>query len=144
MMLGVGTDEKKVGISVVRDVGGPTAPHTTRQLAVPASPVESTDGLVDWPVCSPIASDPGSLSEQVGMGAPSYSIGCAAAEEHSWGAGDRQGARGTLSGMRERKRERERERAARSTAPRVRPYLVVRRTSASLQQVPNTRCSVNL
>jgi hypothetical protein len=34
--------------------------------------------------------------------APSYSIGCAAAEEHSWGVGDRQSARGTLSGRRER------------------------------------------
>jgi hypothetical protein len=34
--------------------------------------------------------------------APSYSIGCVAAEEHSWGAGDRQRARGTLSGTRER------------------------------------------
>ena len=69
--------------------------------------------------------------------APSYSIGCAATEEHSWGAGDRQSAGGTLSGMRERERERE------GGAPQGYVLtLVVRRTSASLQQVPNTCCAL--
>jgi hypothetical protein len=42
--------------------------------------------------------------EQVHV-APSYSLGCAAAEEHSWGVGDRRSARGTLSGRRERETE---------------------------------------
>jgi hypothetical protein len=74
-----------------------------RALAVQASPVESTGALVDWSVCRPTASDSCSWSEQVHIYvASSYSIGCAAAEEHSWGAGDRQSARGTLSGRRER------------------------------------------
>ena len=65
-----------------------------------------------------IARDPCSGGRAGAYMAPSYSIGCAATEEHSWGAGDRQSAGGTLSGMRERERERERGRRA----PRVRPY----------------------
>jgi hypothetical protein len=70
--------------------------------------------------------------------APSYSIGCAAAEEHSWGVGDRPSDRGTLSGKRERERERERDREREPERERgalnghkCSSLLVVRRTCAS-------------
>ena len=72
-----------------------------------------------------IARDPCSGGRADAYMAPSYSIGCAATEEHSWGAGDRRCWGHPVRYERERERE--------GGAPKGTSLPLFRRTYASLQ-----------
>ena len=72
-----------------------------------------------------IARDPCSGGRAGAYMAPSYSIGCAATEEHSWGAGDRRCWGHPVRYERERERE--------GGAPKGTSLPLFRRTYASLQ-----------